>query len=565
MTESFVFKTERPWPNNRLKFGAIVGHTTSTSTRLWLRTGQEGGFTLLVYPESIDPDNAIFEGFKKPDYELSKVPGEIRRFNINTRYENDLTTVVDIDQLEPYTVYRYALYGSYVSNTKRIVLGQDRPHRFRTLSDQDGPHSFAFYSCHMPYKATLFGGTSVVNIEMWDCFGRALSRHYDDDLSFVIAGGDQVYVDGVKTLSIWRYLNIVMCKENGKLLPTQEDMVSWYRDIYRGYWGFAGVRQVFSSYPIYMMWDDHELGDGWGSFYFRPGKKKDELRKILPALDEAGKNLTEADGHELLKRMAAAGKKVYYEYQHSHNPKTKPDHYHYAFKHGSSAFYALDGRGYRDVNRDAYRILGREQLDEFIAWLDNLDQARTRYVFVVSAVPLVHLSAALVNSDLKALVKKMGLSDDLRDSWEHNLHDKERGALLKALFKAADKGLRISILSGDVHTSAVFRIQNKSSNSVIYQLTSSAITYNIARSLGWVLGAGVPDEGKTKEGHRFERVALYTDSNFAIVKVDPIRDRVVFQLYGDQKVAAPEDLTTYTLRRDEMPITHSIAKIPLEF
>ncbi len=276
MTDSFVFKTERPWPNNRLRFGAIVGHTTSTSTRLWLRTGQEGDFTLLVYPESIDPDNAIFEGFKKPDYELSKVPAEIRRFNINTHYENDLTTVVDIDQLEPYTVYRYALYGSYVSNTKRIVLGQDRSHRFRTLSDQVGPYSFAFYSCHMPYKATLFGGTSVANIEMWDCFGRALSRHYDDDLSFVIAGGDQVYVDGVKTLSIWRYLNKVMHKENGELLPTQEEIVSWYRDIYRGYWGFAGVRQVFSSYPIYMMWDDHELGDGWGSFYFRPGKKKDD-------------------------------------------------------------------------------------------------------------------------------------------------------------------------------------------------------------------------------------------------------------------------------------------------
>ena len=38
--DSFVFKTDRPWPNARLKVAAIVGHATESSARVWLRTGR---------------------------------------------------------------------------------------------------------------------------------------------------------------------------------------------------------------------------------------------------------------------------------------------------------------------------------------------------------------------------------------------------------------------------------------------------------------------------------------------------------------------------------------------
>ena len=46
--DSFVFKTDRPWPNPPLEIGAIVGHATPDSVRLWLRTGRTGQFTLLL-------------------------------------------------------------------------------------------------------------------------------------------------------------------------------------------------------------------------------------------------------------------------------------------------------------------------------------------------------------------------------------------------------------------------------------------------------------------------------------------------------------------------------------
>ena len=74
---------------------------------------------------------------------------------------------------------------------------------------------------------------------------------------------------------------------------------------------------------------------------------------------------------------------------------------------------------------------------------------------MVSAVPVLHTRAALVAAD-----EHLGaLGDDLRDSWEQELHTAERLALMEALFDAASRGVRVSVLSGDVHVSAVFAIE----------------------------------------------------------------------------------------------------------
>ena len=131
----------------------------------------------------------------------------------------------------------------------------------------------------------------------------------------------------------------------------------------------------------------------------------------------------------------------------------------------------LDGRGQRDLARDDYGILGRAQFERFARWLAALIPEETPFAFVVSAAPVLHTRAALVAAD--DLLGSLG--DDLRDSWEHELHDIERRALMAALFDAAERGIRVSMLTGDVHVSVVFAIKDERGNR-IHQLTSSAIT-----------------------------------------------------------------------------------------
>lgn len=554
MSDSIVFKTERPWPNKRLKIGAIVGHTTSTTAKLWLRTGKTGSYTLLWYSKENDENNEVFKGFKKVPYPLTEVPNGVlgRKFEINN-WDDDSTVVLNLEDLNPDTDYGYGLYSE---GENRVVLGQDRLHNFRTMPEQDVSLSFGFFSCHMPYSETIFGNTVLDNMDMWDLCKTSLERHRDKDLRFIIAGGDQVYVDGVKTLSLWRLLDKVMRVEDGDLLPTQEDMVSWYRDIYRGYWGFSTLQKVYSSFPTYMIWDDHELGDGWGSYFLKDGDTK-AMAPMLPSLDS--KNLTFEQGKELFDRMFRAGKQVYNEYQHSHNPDTDPGIYDYGYYVADCAYYVLDGRGNRDVTKDSLRILGREQLNRFEEWLEKEETRSKSFLFVVSAVPVLHLRPSLVNADRTALAKKLELSDDMRDSWEHALHDDEREELTRLLFKVAARKQRVCILSGDVHIAAAFSLRDQEGN-VIYQLTSSAITYNVPRPVQTILQFGVPDSGKTKEGYAFERLALFTQSNFSIIKVNQEKKEVVFQLYGPQVFRNVEEIDW-----ENDPISHSMAKIPLTF
>ncbi|GMT42182.1 MAG: hypothetical protein IEMM0002_0593 [bacterium] len=571
--DSFVYKTLRPWPNKRLKKAAIVGHTTETSTRLWLRTGSKGKFHLFLFENLEKKEDPRFRGFRSVPYLLENIPRDAirREFEIKG-YENDTIHVEDIDVLKPGTVYGYALYSA---EEKRIILGHDRIYSFRTMPLENAPYSFALYSCHMPYEQTIFGNTNLKNIEMWENFKSALNRHRQKDLRFVIGGGDQAYTDGVESLSIWNYLNKVMRKENGKLLPAQEDIISWYRDIYRGYWGFESLQNVFSDFPVYMMWDDHELGDGCGSYYLNKG----ELKALLPKLggdddmsdnDSGREKVTYEEGMELYNRMIIAAKQVYREYQHSHNPKTDEGQYDYSFYLGDhSAFYFLDGRGYRDIERSSYRILGKEQFDRFKGWLEKEETKSKQFLFVLAAVPVFHVRSVIANSTVTD-VFSTELSDDLRDSWEHDIHDEERSEFTKLLFQAASRGQKVSILSGDVHISAAFKLRNDAGH-VIYQLTSSAITYNIPLLSGWLFGhlGTLPEEGSTKEGYRFKRMALYMDSNFSIIKVDPNSGKAVFQLYGKQTIQPPKK----TLLRKSLPffdqvdkpITHSITGVELDF
>ncbi len=573
MTDSFLDKPERPWPNPYLEVAAIVGHTTTTCCRLWFRTHQSGQFQILLFCPNAPANEALDALLRQPTLSLADLPtvtdtaqlsdGGVALFPFTITHEtaHDSTHVETLTGLQPLTDYRYLLWDELQG---RCLLGHQRAHGFRTLSDQPGPTSFAFFSCHMPYRTTLFGRTKAVNEEMWDYLATMLQRHRQKALRFIIAGGDQVYSDGVETLNIWKYLRQVMRREDGRLLPEKKSMVSWYRDIYRGYWGFAALREVFSSFPTYMIWDDHEISDGWGSRRLKPGSKE-LLRDILPELEEKG--LSEDDGRELLARMFRAAKQVYGEYQHSHNPDMSqanpsfpPSAHDYHFSFPAGAVYVLDGRGQRNFDRSDYKILGREQFERFTHWLETLSIAETPFVFIVSAVPMIHLSHLLVDQGEGVIARKAGLSDDIRDGWEHPAHRRENRRLLKQLFKAARKGHRICILSGDVHIAAAFRLTDPDSkqNNVVYQLTSSAITYNLPRAMGWGLGLAVPDEGETRDGYHFERLARYSDSNFSLIRVLPEKDRVDFQLYGEKVTANPDGgMATAD--------SHSIAKIELHF
>ena len=317
--------------------------------------------------------------------------------------------------------------------------------------------------------------------------------------------------------------------------PKLEHMLSWHRDIYRRYWGHLSVRRILHSFPNYMIWDDHEIMDGWGSY------TDDELSNELDrwwGKDDKVQNL------QLAHQMFEAAKAVYSEYQHGHNPATPAGQYDYAFEWGPAAFYVLDMRGHRDYNRKTDdRILGPDQMKRFEAWLDKEKDRDSGHgvLFVITPVPVVHASSFFVNKLDLAL---FGIHDDLRDEWEHESNWVERDVLLDAVFDASEKsGKKVFFLSGDVHLGASFQLSDlHHPGAKVHQLTSSGITYaGLSRAKRVALKLAVADSGtlngktKTKGRFAFRRLSVFHRHNFAIMTVEDDgggRLLVHYDLYG---------------------------------
>lgn len=185
-----------------------------------------------------------------------------------------------------------------------------------------------------------------------------------------------------------------------------------------------------------MIWDDHEIMDGWGSY------TKPELANQLDTIWEWE---TTEQNVKLAHQMFEAAKVTYEEYEHCHNPPTDPGVYDYHFTWGRCAFYVLDMRGQRDYNRVSNdRILGKDQMERLQEWLKSDEATSASALFIVSPVPLVHIENFIVNYlDLPLL----GLADDLRDEWAHRSNWEERNELLSAVFDySQDRKKRVVFL-----------------------------------------------------------------------------------------------------------------------
>lgn len=534
----FYDKRERPWPVRRLDRAAIIGHTTETTTRLWLRLKTPGRYCLCLaeepfYDSKGDPALTHEGGV---DYLRTETATHVVWLPLHTflRFEvtadTDFTRVIDLTGLTANTRYHYAVFReSWQEERARrgegaIIdenpweLGIEQEYSFQTLSDRDTSFSFGLFSCHMPFKDDSIEG---VDVGMWTDFHNELELA---KARFVIGAGDQVYADGNDRLSIWRFL-----KKHIDEQPTLADMISWYRDVYRGYWGFAPLRRVFSSFPCYMTWDDHEIMDGWGSF---------TDAELASSLNRSWRRDDAASNLRLAQKMFTAAQHVYCEYQHAHNPQTPAGVYDYSMAPFGCDFYVLDLRGQRSFARPRDRILGAAQHARFQAWRASLaSSGRSGPIFIVSSVPTVHLRDFVIDATDRFNIQ--GGRDDVRDHWAHGENKAEISRLFDGMFMTAEQtGRPLVILSGDVHIATIFSLRHPAyPKARVFQVTSSAITYATLSGLTrTALRVAVRESGNLGSSKiTFRLHNLYAKNNFAIlsVRTDHTRTtRIVVELIG---------------------------------
>lgn len=459
---------------------SIVGHTTATNTRIWVRVYTEGKWWLVVSRSRLTGDLDSLEEMDVDEFMNEKdiFTAFCKPKLINNK--SGLTTTFDVEGLEPDTQYYYALIADKMhleTIPRRTEIGYQEIKYFRTQPKDPNEITFGFYSCHDPFSNRTHSEGA------WPIYQDVLR---EKKALFSIGGGDQIYIDtNTKDdmQDVWVWLAAYKKKiindfrlENGSLdrNALTDYFTQIYQNYYRTYWNFSNQKQVYSSVPQYMIWDDHEIMDGWGSY------TKKERRHLLNKLFQDD---DETVNDEIIKLMFEAAKKAYFQFEHSHNPKTHIDwapennakcEWDYSFYIGDFGFYILDMRGHHNFERheEGNALLGDEQMQRLNDWLTNPKSRKLKTVFIVSTVPIVHWGPVATNLDIGSM------KDDIRDEWEHESNHKEREKLLDKIFNFSQTNkCPVMFLSGDVHCASIYSIEDEDfSKAMVFNATSSAIS-----------------------------------------------------------------------------------------
>ena len=314
--------------------GPFLGQVTPGSIRLWLHL--EGGA-----PEVFV---TVHRDEKSPPVATTRLA---------FRKEKLWTDCVTLEGLQPNTRYAYRLWTNPAHSIPLNLQGLTTPYlRFRTLpADPNARIDFVLMSCHNPFDSD----DGCDGHAVWVDLLQVVSHENNQYVRFAVLGGDQVYSDEFKA----------------ELLAERDDAArpAIYLKAYRKFWSNIHYRRVMAGLPAVMIWDDHEIIDGWGSDVasFKPGTTcfKDEWAALF--------------------RSASSAFAVM---QASRNPPLlSNDAFDCCFRVGKVGFALLDLRTNRNLLEQ--RIMSDAQFDRFKAWMDA-NKPHMHTLFVVSPVVFSH-------------------------------------------------------------------------------------------------------------------------------------------------------------------------------
>ena len=332
---------------------------------------------------------------------------------------------------------------------------------FETRNKNDSITSFVFGSC------CHFSLAGINNAD--DAAFKSMLEHWEkgqaeDD--FILMLGDQIYGDhgdGRNLLSKvpgFRVGMLFIPVISKKLLTFQHFLNHYYKAFRKKH-----KRKVMASIPTYMIFDDHEVHNDWGSNKFL--NAPEDYRVLRDGL--RAYNLYQVSHPDIQVPKVSLPTNTQIQ-QGVELPEAK---YYYEFTHGKSGFFVMDTRFNKiplnesATNQSERRMVSAVQMDALKKFLrDN----HTLVKFVATSVPMAPDS----KSGDKCLT---GIFDNSpEDRWEG--HADQRKIILDIIRQENIRN--VIFLSGDVHVSYAFDIRENENNSIIArQITSSAFNWGI--------------------------------------------------------------------------------------
>ncbi len=346
--------------------------------------------------------------------------------------------------------------------------------------------SMAYASCNGFSSASLMKATPQPNA-LWARLGRLHTLEDRVDAQtfgpyhLLLLGGDQIYSDAMwdvlPDLHAWSQLDRPLRIAAPFSAAMQSALTAYYSGMYLQRWSQPDVAAALARIPSVMMWDDHDIMDGWGSY-----PTDMHSCPVFQGIFSVAKAAFELFQRQVMQPGAHAPATL--AGQTAHNS---------GYRMGGAGLLALDMRSERapragDMDATGGLLTAEQVMSDtswraVYQWLDTQEAAGDMtHLFVMSSIPVVHPSFELLEKMLGIFPGQQELEDDLRDHWTSPPHKAERLRLIHRLLAASARGIRITLLSGDVHVAAIGVIESDRSNAamsarVINQLTSSGIVH----------------------------------------------------------------------------------------
>jgi hypothetical protein len=313
----------------------------------------------------------------------------------------------------------------------------------------------AYTACNGTEDEEVFSQQNLQRNARW---GHLNGLHRTRPFHLLLHGGDQCYADALwKDCPSLRTWSALPARE-GTAAPFTPAMASeaeaFYFDLYCRQWSHAEASALLSTVPSIMMWDDHDIFDGWGSHL--------DYRRTCP----------------VFQGIFAIARRSFALFQLGCAPEDLADcvwgaavgTFTQGFRIGDLGIFTPDLR----TERTQTRVLSEETWAELPDWLDRFDGCR--HVLLMSSVPLVFANLHAVERLVNLWPGQAAMEDDLRDQWRSYVHEKEYARLIRLLGGLArDRHLQLTVLSGEIHLGACGVIHGAGFE--IWQLTSSGIVH----------------------------------------------------------------------------------------
>ncbi len=357
------------------------------------------------------------------------------------------------------TVWRWGLSVAQTATAQTVtyrMAGKDYQFQVPALG---APLRSAYVSCN-GFSSKKLADITADPFGRWRQLGE---QHTASPFHVLLMGGDQVYADAVFDLPVlndWSHLTRSQKVRMEWTGPRAEAAGRFYSKLYLKRWAQPDMATVFAAVPTLMMWDDHDIFDGWGSY-------EPELQEcaVYQGIFSAAR-----EAFRMFQHQCAPGERV---------PGAVPGlkgsrDFSFCYEVNGTTLWAPDLRS----NRTQDQVVARDSWDALYARLEAVRDCR--HLLVLASIPVVYPNFKAVEAVLGWMPGEQELEDDLKDHWRTASHQAERLRLIHRLLTFAKRtGTRVTILSGDVHVGACGVIESTRSaeEAVINQLISTGVVH----------------------------------------------------------------------------------------